>query len=85
MVGIYQGITEANRNGRKVIFSNYARMPYADELERLPHQGFVPRRPNREPANLVRVVQERGEALSSTSSKGPEGLRGLIFSIGLGA
>lgn len=84
VVGIYQGITEANRNGRKVIFSNYARMPYADELERLPHQGFVPRRPKREPANLVRVVQERAEAFSSTSSKGPEGLRGLIFSIGLG-
>lgn len=84
VVGIYQGVTEADRNGRTVTFSNYARMPYTDELARLPHQGFVPRRPNREPANLVRVVQERGEAFSSTSSRGPEGLRGLIFHIGLG-
>ncbi|TRX50099.1 hypothetical protein FNY88_02975 [Corynebacterium guaraldiae] len=84
VVGIYQGITQANRGGRTVTFSNYARMPHADELARLPHQGWVPRRPNREPGNPVRVAQEKGEALSSTSSAGPEGLRGLAMYFGLG-
>ncbi|WP_246817042.1 hypothetical protein [Corynebacterium sp. HMSC078H07] len=83
VVGIYQGITVVNRNGQDMTFSNYARMPHADELARLPHQGYVPRRPHREPANVVRSVQERGEALSSTSSNGPEGLRGLAAYFGL--
>ncbi len=27
-------------------FSNYARMPYANELAALPHKGFVARRPD---------------------------------------
>ena len=83
VVGIYQGITQANREGQTVTFSNYARMPRADELAHLPHQGWVPRRPNREPGNPVRMVQEKGEALSSTSSTGPEGLRGLAMYFGL--
>lgn len=83
VVGIYQGITQTNREGRTVIFSNYARMPHADELARLPHQGWVPRRPNREPGNPIRMAQEKGEALSSTSSTGPEGLRGLAMYFGL--
>lgn len=83
VVGIYQGITQTDREGRTVTFSNYARMPHAEELARLPHQDWVPRRPNREPGNPVRVVQEKGEALSSTSSAGPEGLRGLAMYFGL--
>lgn len=83
VVGIYQGITEVNRNGQHLTFSNYARVPNADELAKLPHQGFVPRRPNREPGNPIREAQERGEALSSTSSKGFDGLRGLAVYFGL--
>lgn len=83
VVGIYQGITQANREGQTVTFSNYARMPRADELAHLPHQGWVPRRLNREPGNPVRMVQEKGEALSSTSSTSPEGVRGLAMYFGL--
>lgn len=93
VVGIYQGGTVVSRNGKQASFTNYARMPYANELAGLPHQGFVPRRPNiAPPRNIVEVpgvelrkVGDQAEGLATTSSEGfgIDAIRGIANNYGI--
>ncbi|HAT6617669.1 TPA: hypothetical protein JAL37_001389 [Corynebacterium striatum] len=91
--GIYQGGTVVSRNGQRVFFTNYARMPYANELAALPHKGFVARRPDiATPRNIVEVpgvelrkVGDHAEGLATTSSEGfgLDAIRGIANNYGI--